>query len=76
MGRGSVSKKALKQAEKFNETTPIGTPVRYWPGVCEGEGIESKTRSAAWVLGGHTAVVQVEDLGACIALSHVQRLKG
>ena len=34
---------------RFNERYPVGTPVRYWPGVREGEGRESVTRTPAWL---------------------------
>jgi hypothetical protein len=59
-------------AEAWNDAHPTGTPVRYWPGLREGEGIESMTRSHATVLGGHTPVVWVEGRGDCIALTHVE----
>lgn len=51
---------------------PIGTPVRYWPGLREGDGIESVTRSEVWTLGGHTPVVMVEGYAGGIALTHVR----
>ncbi|MGW2594815.1 zinc finger domain-containing protein [Streptomyces sp. NPDC001515] len=56
---------------RWNKAHPVGTPVRVWPGVREGDGTLTRTRSAAEVLGGHTAVVWVDGEGACIALSHV-----
>ena len=63
--------KNLATVEQFNRICPIGTPVLYWPGVREGEGRKSATRSAAWLLGGHTPVVSVEGYAGGIALSHV-----
>lgn len=59
-------------AEAWNRAHDVGIPVRYWPGLHEGDGIESTTRSLATVLGGHTAVVWVEGRPDCIALSHVE----
>ncbi|MEU8623253.1 hypothetical protein [Streptomyces sp. NPDC048669] len=56
---------------RWNKAHPVGTPVRVWTGAREGDGTPTRTRSAASVLGGHTAVVWVEGHGACIALSHV-----
>ena len=53
---------------------PGGTRVRYWPGAREGEGIESRTRSEVWTLGGHTPVVMVEGYAGGIALTHVRVL--
>lgn len=63
--------RALRAAELFNSRCPEGTPVRYWTGAREGSGQTGRTRSAASVLGGHTAVVWVTGHGACIALTHV-----
>ena len=57
--------------KKFN-AHPVGVPVLYWPGTREGEGRKSITRSAAWLLGGHTPVVLVEGYAGGIALSHVR----
>lgn len=54
----------------WNTTTPVGTPVRYWTGIREGEGKLSRTRTAARVFGGHAAV-WVEGESSCIALTHV-----
>lgn len=56
----------------FNERCPIGTPVRYWPGIREGDGREGQTRSAAQLLSGHTPVVWVTGHAGCIALTHVE----
>lgn len=61
-----------REVEGFNAAYPVGTPVRYWKGVREGDGLTSRTRSEAQVLGGHTAVVWVENEASCIALSHIQ----
>lgn len=66
------TKKPQEIADAFNAEHPEGTPVRYWTGLREGPGRESVTRSAAWVLGGHTPVVRVQDHAACVALSHVE----
>jgi hypothetical protein len=56
----------------WNKAHPVGTPVVYWPGFREVDGVWSNTRTPASVLGGHTAVVWVEGRGDCIALTHVQ----
>jgi aconitase B len=68
---GRRSGKNTAAVEQFNEVCPIGTPVLYWPGVREGEGRKSTTRSAAWLLGGHDPVVMVEGYAGGIALTHV-----
>jgi hypothetical protein len=64
-----------KLVEKFNARHAVGTPVRYWTGVREGDGELSATRSHAQLLSGHTAVVWVDGHPACIALSHVEPVK-
>lgn len=69
---GWASIEAANQAELWNEQFPPGTPVHYWPGIRVGAGRASKTRTDAWVMGGHTAVVAVEGFSGGIALAHVQ----
>ncbi|REF00242.1 hypothetical protein [Thermomonospora umbrina] len=62
-------------ADGWNRLHPVGTPVTYWPGRRKGPGRRSRTRSKAWVLEGHTAVVSVEGHAACVALTHVQVIR-
>lgn len=65
------------QVDEFNEVYPIGTAVRAWRGVRGGGGgIDTKTRSAAYVLSGHTPVVCVDGVAGCIALTHILPLVG
>nr|WP_221374336.1 hypothetical protein [Actinoplanes polyasparticus] len=65
-----------KTVERFNRDNPIGTPVRYWPGVRSGEGRRSTTQTAAEVLSGHTPVVWLNNVSGCIALTHVEPIEG
>lgn len=69
-----MSKEQKEEVDVFNERFPVGTPVRYWPGARHGKGCESKTRTKAQLLGGHTSVVWVEGFPACLALSHIETL--
>lgn len=63
------------RAEVFNDLHPVGTPVIYYPGTRDaGRGRISTTRSTAWVLCGHTAVVMVDGYAGGIALDHVDVL--
>lgn len=62
---------ATAQADAWNAAHPVGTPVRFWPGVREGEGRPSRTRSVAWAPG-HTPMVLVEGYVGGIILSHVE----
>lgn len=62
-------------AAVWNRHHPVGTPVTYWPGVREGAGRTSKTRSPAWVVCGN-AVVSVDGYAGGIALTHMQAGEG
>lgn len=53
----------------WNERFPQGTPVIVYRD--NGEKLETVTRSDAWILGGHTAVVQVKGISGCYSLSRV-----
>lgn len=61
----------LAAVHAFNNTNPVGTPVRYWKGVREGDGKTARTRTPAQLLSGHTAVVWLDGVSGCIALTHV-----
>jgi len=67
-----MSKKPQKAVDEFNAEHPIGTPVLFWPWTKSGPGRESETRTPAWVMGGHSAMVSVEDYAGGIALTHVE----
>jgi hypothetical protein len=58
--------------KKWNERFPVGTPVRYWTGARVGHGQKGKTRTLAEGLNGHTAVLWLEGVSGCVALSHIQ----
>jgi hypothetical protein len=60
--------------DAWNRDCPVGTRVRYWTLAREGEGRVSTTRSKAEVLSGHTAVVWIEGVAGCVALSHVKNI--
>lgn len=62
------------EAQRWNAANPVGTRVRYWTGLREGPGAESKTRSEARALSPDHASVWVEGQASCIALSHVEVL--
>lgn len=64
----------LKVVDEFNAAHPVGTRVRYWRGVREGEGAVGQTPCEAWLLGGHSPVVRITGTSGAIALTHVQPL--
>ena len=70
-----------KAAAKWNQRFPVGTRVHYWSVLPDARGRGGKakytvTRSEAYVLSGHTAVVFVEGVSGCVALSHLDPLPG
>jgi hypothetical protein len=69
---------AEDECEAFNKRVPEGTEVRYWPGEKGDKEHEytGKTRSHAWPVGGHTAVVLVTGYTGGIALTHVEVIDG
>lgn len=67
-----VNEIVTEQAQEWNDAHPVGTPVRYWPGMRTGIGRKGVTTSEAWAIGGHTAVVRIDTDSSCIALSHVE----
>ena len=62
------------KVDDWNANHPIGTEVRYWRGFREGDGQTGRTRSRAALLGGHTAVVWIDNTTGCIGLTHVEPL--
>jgi len=58
------------QCDRFNESHPIGTEVRYHPIIGGPPKGIYPTSSTARILGGHTPVVYLEDRGA-VALDAV-----
>lgn len=60
---------AEKMIEEWNENNPIGTPVLVRRD--NGDIERLFTRSSAWMLGGHTPVVQVQGIVGCYALERV-----
>lgn len=73
MSRKPPLKKLLRQVSDWNSKHKIGTRVRYWPGMREGEGRIGTTKTEASILGGHTAGVYLSARGF-VALSHVKVL--
>lgn len=63
--------KALaKEVEDFNLHVPVGSPVVVTKDM--GEQVETRTRSEAWVMGGHTAMVMVDGIPGGYLLSRVK----
>ncbi len=56
----------------WNANHPVGTPVRYWPGVRKGDGRVGVTRTPAWLMGGKWPAVSVSGYAGGIHLTHVE----
>ena len=69
--RTTAPEELKRRAAAWNERHPVGTKVT----VRDDGGIwQTTTRSEAWVLGDHTAIIMVE--GGCIALACVSPIAG
>lgn len=72
--RGYQSHARVDADVKFwNEEHAIGTPVIVTRD--NGEELRTKTRSAAWVLSGHSAVIMVDGISGCYALERVRPVR-
>jgi hypothetical protein len=60
-----------RQVKEWNRDCPVGTPVTVSRD--DGSEFETKTRSAARVLSGHTAVIWVDGIAGCYSLDRVRR---
>jgi len=61
-----------KIIEEWNKNHRIGIDVKVM--MDDGSTILTKTRSIAWVLGGHTPVIQLDGISGCYALERVSPL--
>ena len=65
--------KLAKQAADWNASHPIGTPVMRYKLINPlREGAETKTRSEAWVMGGHSVMVMVDGVSGGVLLDSVK----
>ena len=68
---------SIKQLEKtvaeWNAKYPVGTPVTRYKLIAPlREPTETKTRSEAWIMGGHSAMVMVEGVSGGVCLESVK----
>jgi hypothetical protein len=61
-------KRPEDQVEEWNARVPLETVIRYHPVIGNPEYRETKTRSKAFVLSGHTACVFLQGESGCVAL--------
>ncbi len=64
-----MSDHTQEDVDLFNKSFPIGTPVTRYKAINPlREPIPTKTRSKAWLLGGHTAVVKVDGIAGGVTI--------
>jgi hypothetical protein len=67
--------KAQREADAFNAKCPVGTPVRYWSGLKEGEPTGTgEIEHPATVMCDH-AVAWIQGARSCHSITHVEALK-
>ena len=57
------------KVEDWNKNVPVGSIVKVR--LDDGREIQTTTRSEAWLLGGHTPVVQISGKAGCYRLERV-----
>lgn len=65
-----MTNKLQQACDAFNAEYPVGTPVYLLKD--NGDVVETKTRSAAQILSGHSAVIWLEDVSGCYLLERVR----
>jgi hypothetical protein len=61
-----------KLVNDWNTNHPVGTPVTRYKLINPlREPVETRTRSAAWIMGGHTAMVMVEGMAGGVMVESV-----
>ncbi len=64
-----------KQAKDWNAHHPIGTAVKRYKLINPlREGLATETRSAAWVMGGHSVMVMVNGVSGGVLLESVRAI--
>lgn len=72
MPRPKSAAKLQSQVDDWNQKHPIGTPVTRYALIDPlGDPTETTTRSEAWVMGGHSAMVMVTGVSGGVCLESV-----
>ena len=57
-----------RECDRWNKANPVGTTVKYHPVIRGPKFAITTTKSTAYVLSGHTAVLFVEGISGCVAM--------
>jgi hypothetical protein len=68
MRRQKTAATLERECMLWNAMNPIGTEVEYHPVIGEASHRITRTRTGAYVLSGHTAVIFIEGQAGCVAL--------
>ena len=74
MGIREIIQAEQADVENWNAKHPVGTEVRVMRDM--GGAVITHTRSEAWLLGGHTAVVMLEGISGAYALDRCKPTGG
>lgn len=73
MGKNTNQKRQQKLVDEWNSRHPVGTAVTRYKLVDPlREPEQTRTRSEAWLMGGHTAVVKVEGVSGGVMLDSIR----
>ena len=68
-----MRKNQQKVVDAWNAAHPIGTPVTRYKLINPlADPVETKTRSEAWLMGGHSAMVMVEGIAGGVLVESVK----
>lgn len=63
--------KLVIQVNNWNAKNPIGTPVYYYPTLKDKTPKQTKTRSTAWIMSCHSAMIMIDGVSGGVSLDHI-----
>ena len=64
-------KSLMAQCQNFNQRVPVGSEVWYHPVIGEANAAKYVTKTEAYILSGHTAVVHLDGRSGCVCIAAV-----
>jgi hypothetical protein len=59
------------QVNNWNAKNPIGTAVYYYPTLKDKTPKQTKTRSKAWIISGHSTMIMIDGVSGGVSLDHI-----